>query len=82
MFEVGDEIHASLALDQEPTQNDFWSRLRADLMEPQLGGWYKRHIARGGFVESYVWLSFETICKMDYFYAPDGHWDSSDTAWL
>jgi hypothetical protein len=74
-----DKLHATLSLDMEPTGVGIYTRLRADLMEPQFGGEHKGIMAYGGFVERYVWLSFETIRKMVCDCGPDGYFLSNDT---
>ncbi|KAJ6186867.1 hypothetical protein N7519_001775 [Penicillium mononematosum] len=78
----GDETHATLALDMEPTGNGHYTRLRADLMDQRFGGYFRRRIPFGGYVERYVWLSFETIRKLVCEYGPDDYFESNDTHWF
>ncbi|CAG8898517.1 unnamed protein product [Penicillium egyptiacum] len=78
----GDETHATLALDMEPTGVGVYTRLRADLMDQRFEGYYTRRIPFGGYVERYVWLSFETIRKIVCEYGPDGYFIGNDTRWF
>ncbi|KAL4910843.1 hypothetical protein BDW74DRAFT_184508 [Aspergillus multicolor] len=64
-IEPSDETHGTLGNDLEPTGRGIWTRLRSEIMYPSGGGRYKKNFAYGGCFERYVWLSFETIRKME-----------------
>ncbi|PLB50086.1 hypothetical protein P170DRAFT_454714 [Aspergillus steynii IBT 23096] len=64
-MEPFDEKHGTVGPDLEPTGRGIWTRLRSELMDPLCGGYYRNNFAYGGYFERYVWLSFETIRKME-----------------
>jgi hypothetical protein len=67
------------AIDMEPTGLGIYPRLRADVMDvPFIPGFHRYKNAFGGYVERYVWLSFETIRKLDCQWGPDEHLLSND----
>lgn len=56
-------------------------------MDPLGAGYYRKNFAYGGYFERYVWLSFETIRKMEVGgYAEEdgrgGFFDDNDTRWF
>ncbi|KAL4812715.1 hypothetical protein BDW67DRAFT_188398 [Aspergillus spinulosporus] len=79
--------HGTLSYNLEPTGRGIWTRLRSELMDPLSGGYYMKNFAYGGYFERYVWLSFETIRKMEVGgYAGEdgrgGFFDENDTCWF
>ncbi|GES63906.1 hypothetical protein P170DRAFT_454714 [Aspergillus terreus] len=85
-IEQFDERHGTLSPNLEPTGRGIWTRLRSELMDPLGGGYYRKNFAYGGYFERYVWLSFETIRKMEvagYIGGEgQGFLNNSDTHWF
>lgn len=81
-----DEKHGTLGPDLEPTGRGIWTRLRSELMDPLCAGFYRNNFAYGGYFERYVWLSFETIRKMEVagYIGWEGRafLNNSDTHWF
>lgn len=67
-----DEIHGTLSDDLEPTGCGIYTRLRSEIMEPVSTPRYRTNFAYGGYFERYVWLSFETLRKMEIDLRVDG----------
>ncbi|KAH8434274.1 uncharacterized protein LDX57_011912 [Aspergillus melleus] len=80
------ETHGTLGLDLEPTGSGITTRLRSEHMEPLDGGYYRKNFAYGGYFERYVFVSFETIRKMEVegyrWEEGSGILHSSDTHWF
>ncbi|BCS24969.1 uncharacterized protein APUU_41413A [Aspergillus puulaauensis] len=84
-FRPFDDVHGTLSYNLEPTGCGIWTRLRSDIMDPLSGGYYRKNFAYGGYFERYVWLSFETIRKMEvagYNREQGQFFDCNDTRWF
>lgn len=65
-------IHGTLSRDLEPTGFGIYTRLHSEIMDPLDGGLDKKIFPYGGYFERYVWLSFETVRKMEIDIQVDG----------
>ncbi|KAI9043087.1 uncharacterized protein KD926_004590 [Aspergillus affinis] len=85
-IEQSSERHGTLSRDLEPTGRGISTRLHSEHMYPLGGGYFRRNFAYGGYFERYVWLSFETIRKMEVagyrWEEGSGFLKNSDTHWF
>lgn len=75
--ETFNKTHGTLSRDLEPTGCGIYMRLHSEIMDPLAGGYHRKVFAYGGYFERYVWLSFETVRKMEI----DLRVDDTEVTW-